>query len=93
MFRSITPDDIERGQDHGEKESVTNHANNYASPPFTHSSSSRPHIRTAPIGYFPFGRRPFFVWYFFSRSRRASSVSSFSHFCSSTDRCSTSRMS
>jgi len=67
MSRSITPDEIERGQDHGEKEPVTNHTNNNASPPFTHASSSRPHRRTAHIGYFPFGRRPFFsrsaTWY------------------------------
>ena len=53
MSHSIPPDEIERGHDHGEKEPVTNHANNNASPPFTHASSSRPRIRTAHIGYFP----------------------------------------
>jgi hypothetical protein len=59
MSRSLMPGEIERDHDHAEKEPVTNHANNNASPPFTHSSSSRPHTRTAHIGYFPFGRRPF----------------------------------
>ena len=55
----IPPDEIERGDDHGEKKPVTNYAYYNASPPFTHVSSSRPHRRTAHIGYFPFGRRPF----------------------------------
>ena len=61
MSYLIPPGEIERGYDHDEKEPVTNNANNKAWPPFTHSSSSRPHIRTAHIGYFPFGRRPFRV--------------------------------
>jgi hypothetical protein len=37
MSCSIPPDEIERGHDHSEKEPVTHHANNNASPPFIHS--------------------------------------------------------
>ena len=59
MSRSLMPGEIERGHDHDEKKPVTQNANSKAWPPFTHSSSSRPHRRTAHIDYFPFGRRPF----------------------------------
>jgi len=52
--------EIERGQDHDEKEPVTHNASNKAWPTSLHSSSSRPHMRIAHIGYLLLGRRPFF---------------------------------
>jgi len=42
MSHSMTPGEIERGQEHGEKEPVTNKAGYNGPPPFTHSSNSCP---------------------------------------------------
>jgi len=52
--------EIERGQDHDEKEPVTYNASSKVWPTSLHSSSSRPHMRIAHIGYLLLGRRPFY---------------------------------
>ena|SRR5262245_25077347 len=58
MARSMTPGEIERDQDHADKESVTYHANQIVLPPFFHPSSLLSRIGIARTSYFPFGRRP-----------------------------------
>jgi len=57
---AVVPGGIDGGQDHEEKEPVTDYANNNASPSYTHSSGSCRQLRTMHIGYFPFGSSPFF---------------------------------
>src|SRR5437868_5715213 len=53
MSHSIMRGDIQRGHNHKEKKTVTNNANNNASPSFVHSSSFRSHTQAAHMTYFP----------------------------------------